>query len=333
VPQGTSRQLEKSYFRLTSAPDPSTVRPEPVLRAALDRLVGLVAGGGVNYFYAQDQFKGLRQDCVVQHLRGELAAAVYEAHARAALEYGDAAEYNQCQSQVAALHAEGAGGASAAEFLAYRVLYQAVHARRGEALQLLNTLRRVGAPAAAAAPAVAHALRVRRALAGDDAARFFRLYASAPGLGRALMDLAAPAVRFGALTAAVKAFKPSLPVEYLARVLGFVAGEGEGAGEGAGEGEGEGVHAAGSGVGGGGGVGRPLPGCSRGVFAGRHAAQVSCRPPPTAPFPSLSRHAPASCLLQCLTPRLTFEPLPACRPTPLRAGPSACPGWPSAARR
>lgn len=55
--QGTCQQLEKSYFRLTRAPDPSTVRPEPILRKALDRLVGMLRSGNTKYLYAQDQFK------------------------------------------------------------------------------------------------------------------------------------------------------------------------------------------------------------------------------------------------------------------------------------
>ena len=49
--------LEKQYLRLTSAPDPETVRPEPVLELALDRLVKLLRSGDINYFYACDQFK------------------------------------------------------------------------------------------------------------------------------------------------------------------------------------------------------------------------------------------------------------------------------------
>ena len=55
--QGTCQTLEKSYFRLTTAPDPSVVRPERVLRAALARLLHRLRDGSANYFYAADQFK------------------------------------------------------------------------------------------------------------------------------------------------------------------------------------------------------------------------------------------------------------------------------------
>ncbi len=72
VVKGTQQELEKSYFRLTSAPAPSTVRPEAVLRRSYDRLVRLLREDKENYFYALDQFKGMRQDCTVQHLRNDL---------------------------------------------------------------------------------------------------------------------------------------------------------------------------------------------------------------------------------------------------------------------
>lgn len=55
--QGTCQRLEKSYFRLTSAPDPAEVRPEAVLGAALDRLLRLVRAGQEKYLYLLDQFK------------------------------------------------------------------------------------------------------------------------------------------------------------------------------------------------------------------------------------------------------------------------------------
>lgn len=68
---GTCQDLEKSYFRLQAAPDPATVRPQAVLERALDRLLGLLQGGRakVDYFYVEDQFKGIRQDCTIQHIR------------------------------------------------------------------------------------------------------------------------------------------------------------------------------------------------------------------------------------------------------------------------
>ena len=258
--KGRSTALEKSYFRLTAPPDPAAVRPPAVLDAALDRLVGLLACREATYFYAADQFKGMRQDCTVQRARGRLAARVYEAAARAALEYGDAAEYNQCQAQLVALHGGGTRAATTppvpasappdvvAEFLAYRILYQAAHAAAsaGERVALLRTL--ASAAAHAAHPAVAHALAARAAIARRDAVAFFDLYRAAPRLGRALMDIAAPRLRFETLTALVRALRPALPVALAARVLGFGPAALHG---------GEGGDDA-----------PPLPGCSASTFPG-----------------------------------------------------------------
>lgn len=322
--QGTSTKLEKSYFRLTSAPDPATVRPEPVLRKALARLVQRIAAKEVTYFYAQDQFKGLRQDCVIQAIRKPLTTAVYEAHARAALEYGDLAEYNQCQGQLKVLYAEGATDKDSgiSEFIAYRILYQTVHVRHGEGLALLHTLRRdvvsnfssalkiglhcskgciglsqtrskflhpqssldVRDGCAPPPREIVHALQVRYALGKSDYISFFKLYATAPNLGRALMDLAVPRVRYAALVNFVKSFKPTLEVEFVARVLGFtvvphqseVGGESEGGsvvGE-RGMGQGGDIDGVWGGVGGEYDMIKkgPMPGCSEVVFEGEHPA-------------------------------------------------------------
>ena len=40
---GTCQELEKKYLRLTSAPDPRTVRPEPVLRKTLEHIRNRIA--------------------------------------------------------------------------------------------------------------------------------------------------------------------------------------------------------------------------------------------------------------------------------------------------
>lgn len=196
-----------------------------MLRKALHRLVNLIASGEVNYFYVQDQFKGLRQDCVIQAIKNDLAVEIYESHARAALEYGDVAEYNQCQGQLRMLYADGviSSEAAEAEFLAYRILYQSIHAHKGELVGLLHTLQQVGSSKYVNHSSIKHALRVRSAIASHNHALFFKLYSSAPALGRALMDLAIRRLRFEALKHFVTAFKPTLSVEFIARVLGFLS--------------------------------------------------------------------------------------------------------------
>ncbi|GAX79021.1 hypothetical protein CEUSTIGMA_g6461.t1 [Chlamydomonas eustigma] len=251
---GSSQVLEKSYFRLTAAPDPSSVRPEPVLRRALSRLVGMLKEGSANWFYACDQFKGMRQDCTVQHLRNSVAVLVYEAHGRAALEYGDLAEFNQCQTQLHAMYADHQPGC-VAEFTAYKMLYETVYSHRsGVSRSLLHTLRtalssssaasekRLNPGSVATAPQlqgktpqsevvvedalsatseVKHAMAVRRAVMTADYLSFFKLYQQAPHLGRALMDGVAHKMRWAALNVIVKAFKAAVPVSFLASVLGF----------------------------------------------------------------------------------------------------------------
>ena len=111
---GTCERLEKSYFRLTSAPDPATVRPRAVLEKALARLKRGDTRDGSDrskppsfaYRYATDQLKAIRQDLTVQRLRDGFAAEVYEHHARLALRNGDLGEFNQCQTVLAALYDE-----------------------------------------------------------------------------------------------------------------------------------------------------------------------------------------------------------------------------------
>ncbi|KAG9870833.1 hypothetical protein KCV05_g23262, partial [Aureobasidium melanogenum] len=85
---GTSQQLEKNYFRLTAPPKPETVRPLHILKQTLDLLIRKWKDEH-NYGYICDQFKSLRQDLTVQHIKNDFTVRVYEAHARIALERGD----------------------------------------------------------------------------------------------------------------------------------------------------------------------------------------------------------------------------------------------------
>jgi hypothetical protein len=70
--KGTCQEIEKKYLRLTSAPDPSIVRPEEVLEKAL----AMVETSQKNYFYKCDQLKSIRQDLTVQRIQNELTVKV-----------------------------------------------------------------------------------------------------------------------------------------------------------------------------------------------------------------------------------------------------------------
>lgn len=129
---GRSQVLERPYLRLTTAPDPSVVRPPEILKQTLELLKKKWRAEG-NYTYICDQFKSIRQDLMVQRVKTEFTVQVYELHARIALEkvsrprklidvQGDLGEYNQCQTRLSELYEEGIKG-SRLEFLAYRILY------------------------------------------------------------------------------------------------------------------------------------------------------------------------------------------------------------------
>ena len=90
----------------------------------------------------------------------------------------------------------------------------------------------------------------------------------APNMGRALMDMFVAVVRWRALSALVRAFKPSIAVAFVARLLGFVKRSGKVDGNG-GDGGSDADAAAGDAA-----ALEVLPGCSAAVFPGKSQPQV-----------------------------------------------------------
>ncbi|WFD24163.1 hypothetical protein MEQU1_002860 [Malassezia equina] len=211
---GTSTKLEKPYLRLTSAPDPKTVRPLSTLRETLALLKRKWAQDG-NYAYICDQFKSMRQDLTVQRIKNEFTVQVYETHARIALERGDLGEYNQCQSQLRTLYALGLPGA-VHEFLAYRILYL-LHTRHQRDVHALMTEM---TPDDKAQPAVRHALAVRAALRAGNYAAFFQLYQAAPNMNARVMDHFVDRERVQALLILARSMRPSCTLRFVALQLG-----------------------------------------------------------------------------------------------------------------
>nr|XP_025043786.1 leukocyte receptor cluster member 8 [Pelodiscus sinensis] len=186
---GTCQEITKHYLRLTCAPDPSTVRPVPVLKKSLS-MVKSHWKEKQDYAFACEQMKSIRQDLTVQGIRTEFTVEVYETHARIALE-------KVRRSWVA-------GGTSPADITT-------------ELAYLTKELK--------ADPCVGHALSLRAAWALSNYHRFFGLYRQAPCMSGYLIDKFAERERKAALKAMIKTFRPVLPVSYVQSELAFETAE------------------------------------------------------------------------------------------------------------
>ncbi|KAI7882285.1 hypothetical protein K492DRAFT_160775 [Lichtheimia hyalospora FSU 10163] len=224
---GTCTDLEKPYFRLTSAPDPSTVRTVSTLKKTLKMLTEAWEQGHHNYTYICEQYKSLRQDLMVQHIRSKFTAKAYEHNARVALEMADLSEYHQCQTQLMYLYMEGVKG-SVGEFVAYRILYLIYAGSLGELntfVQQIKVLEENGRNMGLHTINVKHALDVREALARDEYRRFFMLYQRVPDRGAFLMDKFVDRTRIQALKMLCKAFRLGLSLSFILKELAFYSKE------------------------------------------------------------------------------------------------------------
>ncbi|KAF2684524.1 hypothetical protein K458DRAFT_33005 [Lentithecium fluviatile CBS 122367] len=211
---GTNQNLEKSYFRLTAPPNPETVRPQHVLEKTLSLLTKKWREEK-KYGYICNQFKSLRQDLTVQHIKNAFTVKVYEIHARIALETGDLGEYNQCQTQLKALYSQKLGG-NPAEFTAYRILYFVYTCNKTDMNDLLAELT----AADKTLPWIKHALDVRSSLALGNYHKFFKLYLAAENMGSYLMDMFIERERLHALANISRAYM-TVALRFLTDELSF----------------------------------------------------------------------------------------------------------------
>eukprot|EP01132_Coremiostelium_polycephalum_P010041 gene10041-12310_t len=212
--KGTSQELEKPYLRLTSAPDPSTVRPEPVLKKALE-MVKKKWMENEDYTYTCEQLRSIRQDLTVQRIKNKFTIQVYETHARIGLENSDLGQFNQCQTQLFELYKQGLHG-SKSEFFAYRILYNVYQENNSDLTKTLSELT----PELESQPHVQHALKVRQSINSNNYIQYFRLCNDAPNMAGYLLDKITPRVRIDAIKTLFKSYRPNILLSQMMQ-LGF----------------------------------------------------------------------------------------------------------------
>jgi len=201
---GTCQDLEKQYLRLTSAPDPSSVRPQHVLKQTFAMLKKKWKAKP-NYKYTCEQYKSMRQDLTVQHIKNAFTVDVYETHARTAMEVGDLSEYNQCQTQLMQLYDLNVNfRKNFFEFTLYRLLYYLITDNSSSLHSMLKDLH----SDTRKQKAVKYGLEVRDAVVSNNYTHFFKIYKDAPHNATLLTTKILPLIRFRALERITRAYRP-----------------------------------------------------------------------------------------------------------------------------
>lgn len=227
---GQCQKLEKRYLRLTAAPDPMLVRPEPVLKAWLMELTKMWVNRDKEWKYIEDQLRAIRQDLTVQNIRGPFPTEVYETNARWALESGDVGQFNQCQTQLRTIHEQvDLGKASSgqvdvvAEFVSYRLLYYYFQNLRVDEQQFLSQI--LADDVLKHHKYVGFALAIRRHATCGNWAEYFELAKHASTQSSTHMEFLLQVFherqRVHALIVLCKAFVTQISTAWLAQILGF----------------------------------------------------------------------------------------------------------------
>jgi len=214
---GTNTNLEKPYLRLTTEPDPSTIRPEYILKKTLKFLLAKWKEGKAEYGYISEQFRSMRQDMSVQHIKNKLTVKVYEWNARISLECHDVTYFNLCQSKLHELYKHGLIGKHTTEFLSYRFIYLVFGNQRQPLNRLLQELVMVQLDS----DNMKFAFELREAYEMGNIKKLFQLYKKGVNMTQYLIDLFVNKLRIWALQILCKSHGDKLSVSYLTEILAF----------------------------------------------------------------------------------------------------------------
>ncbi|KAM7456310.1 hypothetical protein BLSTO_02934 [Blastocystis sp. subtype 1] len=219
---GKCTNLEKAYFRLTTAPNENDIRPEDILKKAFLRLK-TIWKETKDSNYVLDQLKAIRQDLVVQGISNEFTVEVYEYNAKIALKAQNLNEFNQCQSMLGSLYTT-IPSKRQIRFLAYHIVYDVVTVASPPPRHTQNNVVEIHrhiqqAQAVLSEPLIHHALLVVEAYRTSNYPYFMVLYEAAPKGTKELMESMVTVVRNRLLKLYLSATLPSISVNQLAGLL------------------------------------------------------------------------------------------------------------------
>ena len=214
---GTNTNLEKGFLRLKDIPEPSQVRPQHILEKSLKLMVKKWKEKSGEYIYFEEQFKSIRQDITIQSIKNEFTVRVYETNARIALEMSDLDQFNQCQSQLIKLYKEGIKG-NQSEFLAYRILYNSFVQPQ---YVIEDLLKEVYYSPLYYQSEIQHALSILKNMNTKNYKNIYKLYQSAPNMGKLLINPFLPRLRIKTLQVLFQGYYTEMSLDELINKICF----------------------------------------------------------------------------------------------------------------
>ncbi|CAF2960440.1 unnamed protein product [Rotaria sp. Silwood2] len=220
---GTCEKLEKNYLRLTSAPNPSTIRPLAILEQAFSFVLNKYKLNN-DWSYISNQLKSIRQDLMVQSIRNDFSVLVYEENARIALEMSDLDQFIQCQTQLELLYDSGCNPTHLIEFLIYRLLYSLLLNDDKKANRILIEIDEVNI-STEKSNNLNVVLDFCSSCRRKDYIQLFRLYKSLPRLACCLVNFFIDIYRKQMIQILIWGFAPTLPTDVVTTMLAYESNE------------------------------------------------------------------------------------------------------------
>ena len=200
-------------------PDPSEIRPEPILKKALKMLIKKWNNNDIEpkipYNYFDEQFRSIRQDLTVQHIQTRTNVKVYEANAKIALDVYDLEQFNQCQSALILLYNKGLVGHND-EFFAYKILYSSLIQEN-----IVNILQETKEKYQEKPKEIEHALEFLNSCCSNDYIKVFQLYLTAPNRGKKLIEPFLPRLRMKCLIMISISYITTISIKFIMNCLGY----------------------------------------------------------------------------------------------------------------